>query len=37
MPEYAVIAGAILVAAYSVFRIVGGDVNALVQQVLVAF
>jgi Flp pilus assembly pilin Flp len=36
MPEYAVIAGAIIVAAYAVFRTVGTDVNALVQSILVA-
>jgi hypothetical protein len=37
MPEYAVIASAIVVAAYTVFRLAGGDVNSLVQSVLVAF
>lgn len=37
MPEYAIIAAAIIVAAYEIFRTVGGDVNSLVNTVLVAF
>jgi Flp pilus assembly pilin Flp len=37
MPEYAVIAGAILVAAYLIFQTVGNEVNALVNSILVAF
>ena len=37
MPEYAVIAGAILVAAYLIFQTVGNEVNALMTSILVAF
>jgi Flp pilus assembly pilin Flp len=37
MPEYAVIAGAIVVAAYAIFRLAGGEVNTLAQSILVAF
>jgi hypothetical protein len=37
MPEYAVIGGAIIVAAYLVFQNVGSQVNAAMLSVLPAF